>query len=235
MNSYFKIPNNYFELKDLSANEFAILVYLHSIYTKIKPRNGHQYKRVRQTTIAAKCRLSERTVSRILHKLENKGYLTILKGYRADRLTGTYTYILAEVSSSYTMVDRKVFEYGLTSKQLKLYLFINKCIDKKLGYCWNSYKDLASSLNLKRSETITLIKQLVVMKKLRKIRKLRYDNRNEYSDNIYSTKTVKMIKRKFKNLTKIEKRVFLYANKVGANLSVLYINQLFYCKNKYKC
>lgn len=133
------------------------------------------------------------------------------------------------------MVDRKVFEYGLTSKQLKLYLFINKCIDKKLGYCWNSYKDLASSLNLKRSETITLIKQLVVMKKLRKIRKLRYDNRNEYSDNIYSTKTVKMIKRKFKNLTKIEKRVFLYANKVGANLSVLYINQLFYCENKYKC
>ena len=73
------------------------------------------------------------------------------------------------------------------------------------------------------------------MKKLRKIRKLRYDNRNEYSDNIYSTKTVKMIKRKFKNLTKIEKRVFLYANKVGANLSVLYINQLFYCENKYKC
>lgn len=189
----------------------------------------------RNKDIAAKCRLSERTVSRILHKLENKGYLTILKGYRADRLTGTYTYILAEVSSSYTMVDRKVFEYGLTSKQLKLYLFINKCIDKKLGYCWNSYKDLASSLNLKRSETITLIKQLVVMKKLRKIRKLRYDNRNEYSDNIYSTKTVKMIKRKFKNLTKIEKRVFLYANKVGANLSVLYINQLFYCENKYKC
>lgn len=234
MNSFFKIPNSYFELKDLSANEFATLVYLHSIYTKIKSCNGHHYKRVKQATISAKCGLSERTVSRILHKLENKGYLTILKGYRPDRLTGTYTYLLVEVSGSYTMVDRKVFEYGLTPKQLKLYLFINKCIDKKLGYCWNSYKDLATSLNLKRSETISLIKQLVVMKKIRKIRKLRYDNRNEYSDNIYSTKIVKMIKRKLSNLNKIEKRFFLNANRVGANLSVLYINQLFYCENKYK-
>lgn len=247
MLNYFKLPNKIFEL-DLSANEFAVLTYLQSIYTNIKSRHGHQYKRVRQATIADKCGLSERTISRIVHKLSDKGYLAILRGYRADRLNGTYTYVVNDFSGSYTMIDRIVFEYGLSPKQLKVYLYICKAIDPKLGYCWDSSNDLARAVKFKRSEIIHIVSDLVLMRRIRKMRKMRYDRPKVYSDNSYSLRAVRFIKKKcnIKELKPSYEQGFklnLLVNTLNNALNIVYHNnstynsicQAFFAKKSGKC
>lgn len=138
---YFKLPN-YIFAADLTHNEFAVLVYLISLHTNIHSKTG-DYKRVRQTTIAHSCGIkTAQTVSRIIKSLHEKGFIShIIKAYRPDNLIGTYTYVLntEKLCGEYTPIKRSVFTRNLNAKQLKVYLYLLKCIDKKLRYCWNSF------------------------------------------------------------------------------------------------
>ena len=96
MKSYFLLSNSVITSNELTHNEFAVYTYLLSVYSNIRSKAGHEYKRVRQQTIAAHCGIkSTQTVSRIIESLMRKGYIThIIAAYRKDNRKGTYTYVL---------------------------------------------------------------------------------------------------------------------------------------------
>ncbi len=233
MQSYFKLPNSIFDA-DLTSNEFAVLSYLISIYTNIRTRKGDSFVRVRQSVIAEKCGIkATQTVSKVTKSLMAKGYIThILAAYRADRFKGTYSYVLnADMlkSANYTRLNRNVFNYGLKGEELKVYFYINKCIDSKLGYMWGSFTDIAKALKLKRSKVIEIVSYLVEVRRIRKMRRMRYDNRRVYADNSYAYKVVKFIKKRLiKELQPLRKKgcnkktYDLYHNKVTSFIA--YIN-----------
>lgn len=204
MKSYFLISNSVITASELSHNEFAVYTYLLSIYSNIRSKAGHEYKRVRQQTIAAHCGIkSTQTVSRIMESLMRKGYIThILAAYRKDNRKGTYTYVLNpeknKVKSDYTRIDRNVFNKNLSAPELRLYILIMKSIDSKLGYCFKSFTDLADELNIKRDTAMKIVSNLVNLHLVRKQRKMRYDNRKVYADNSYSLKVIKLIKKRNK-------------------------------------
>ena len=204
MKSYFLISNSVITASELTHNEFAVYTYLLSIYSNIRSRAGHEYKRVRQQTIAAHCGIkSTQTVSRIIESLMKKGYIThILAAYRKDNRKGTYTYVLNpeknKVKSDYTRIDRNVFNKKLSASELRLYILIMKSIDSKLGYCFKSFNDLADELNIKRDTAMKIVSNLVNLHLVRKQRKMRYDNRKVYADNSYSLKVIKLIKKRNK-------------------------------------
>ncbi len=198
--NYFVLPNDLLKA-DLSHNEFIVLAYLYSLHSNIKSGNGNKFIRVRQRTIADACGIkTTQTISRVTQALKQKGYISaIISSYRADRLIGTYSYILntsAINKERYTLINRSVFCLGLNAKQLKVYLFIISCMNDRLGYCWESYNDIADGIKISRSEAISIIIELTVKKLIRKMRKLRYDNSKVYSDNAYSLRVVKFIRRK---------------------------------------
>lgn len=204
MKSYFLISNSVITARELTHNEFAVYTYLLSIYSNIRSRAGHEYKRVRQQTIAAHCGIkSTQTVSRIIESLMRKGYIThIIAAYRKDNRKGTYTYVLNpeknKVKSDYTRIDRNVFNKKLSTSELRLYILIIKSIDSKLGYCFKSFNDLADELNIKRDTAMKIVSNLVNLHIVRKQRKMRYDNRKVYADNSYSLKVIKLIKKRNK-------------------------------------
>ena len=204
MKSYFLISNSVITARELTHNEFAVYTYLLSIYSNIRSRAGHEYKRVRQQTIAAHCGIkSTQTVSRIIESLMRKGYIThIIAAYRKDNRKGTYTYVLNpeknKVKSDYTRIDRNVFNKKLSTSELRLYILIIKSIDSKLGYCFKSFNDLADELNIKRDTAMKIVSNLVNLHLVRKQRKMRYDNRKVYADNSYSLKVIKLIKKRNK-------------------------------------
>lgn len=204
MKSYFLLSNSVITSNELTHNEFAVYTYLLSVYSNIRSKAGHEYKRVRQQTIAAHCGIkSTQTVSRIMESLMRKGYIThIIAAYRKDNRKGTYTYVLNpeknKVKSDYTRIDRNVFNKKLSAPELRLYILIMKSIDSKLGYCFKSFTDLADELNIKRDTAMKIVSNLVNLRLIRKQRKMRYDNRNVYADNSYSLKVIRFIKKRNK-------------------------------------
>jgi len=211
------------------------LSYLISVYSNIKSTSGHKYIRVRQTTIAKKCGIkSAQTVAKVTAALMAKGYLShILAAYRADGRKGTYTYVLSPEllkSAYYTKISRSVFNYGFSAEQLKIYFFIIKCIDPKLGYMFNSFNDIAKALKMKRSKVMAIISKLVEMRRVHKMRKMRDDNSRVFADNRYSIKIIRLIK---KRLTKklqplsnkgCNKSTFSFANNKVENVIICKIN-----------
>ena len=182
MKSYFLLSNSVITSNELTHNEFAVYTYLLSVYSNIRSKAGHEYKRVRQQTIASHCSIkSTQTVSKITDSLMRKGYIThILAAYRKDNRKGTYTYVLNpeknKVSANYTRIERTVFGKSLTAIELRLYILIIKSLDSKLGYCFKSFNDLADELRIKRDTAMKIISNLVNLRLIRKQRKMRYDN-----------------------------------------------------------
>ena len=167
MKSYFLLSNSVITSNELTHNEFAVYTYLLSVYSNIRSKAGHEYKRVRQQTIASHCGIkSTQTVSKITDSLMRKGYIThILAAYRKDNRKGTYTYVLNpeknKVSANYTRIERTVFGKSLTAIELRLYILIIKSLDSKLGYCFKSFNDLADELRIKRDTAMKIISNLV--------------------------------------------------------------------------
>ena len=166
--SYFVLPNTAF---GLSSEEFSVLAYLLSIPTA--------KKRVRQQTIAEKCNIGSRnTVTKAINSLLAKGYIfTKIRTRRVNYWYGTNVYYLNEdavydFSKGYTLIQRSVFEYDLSPAQLKVYAFIIKSINTKLGYCWNSYTDISKGTGMSRSTVIALIHQLEYRGLISMIRKM---------------------------------------------------------------
>ncbi|MBR1432631.1 helix-turn-helix domain-containing protein [Ruminococcus sp.] len=187
--NYVKISNRLLDY-DLSAAELSVISYLATIHSSVISKNGKRWICVKQSTIAQKCAIKcVQTVGRVISSLLEKGLIErsarILKG---DNKSGTtcYTLNLPDISSGYFQIDRRIFSGILSPKQMKVYLYVCRCVDTSIGYMWNSYNDLSALIGMKRSDVINVISELCklhfISKQLVKMR----DNRRVYADNRYA-------------------------------------------------
>lgn len=182
-----KISNKLFDFKCRPAVKH-VYAYLCTILGK-KTKAGTMV-RVRQKTIAARCRIcKEETVSRIIDELLEMGLIAkiIKTTYRSGKY-GTYNYIIKPLSldEGYFYVDRINFFGRFTSKQMLVYLFICKSYDVEKRYCWNSYTDISNALNIRRSEAIKIIAFLYLKHYITKQHTRNKKNSRAFDDNIYS-------------------------------------------------
>lgn len=159
--SLFRLPNFLFEYK-LSSAETAVAAAMYSVHSAAGTGSTHIVK-IKQQTI---CELTGikclKTVSKALNVLAAIGVIKWKKRSKkanTDKL-GAYKYGLTAVKGTYTLVDRKIFRRGLKAAEIKMYLFICKCIDRHKQLCWNSYNDIAEKLSMSRSRVIELIRLL---------------------------------------------------------------------------
>lgn len=220
--SLFRLPNFLFEYK-LSSAETAVAAAMYSVHSAAGAGNTHIVK-IKQQTI---CELTGikclKTVSKALNVLATIGVIKWKKRSKkanTDKL-GAYKYGLTAVKGTYTLVDRKVFKRGLKAAEIKMYLFICKCIDRQKQLCWNSYNDIAVKLSMSRSRVIELIrllknKGLIITKRVKNKAGGDIDNHYMLAD---LNKKVRIKKRKptvftppltFKNT----KNILVYNNKL---------------------
>ena len=159
--SLFRLPNFLFDY-NLSSAETAVAAALYSIHSAATGVDSHIVK-IKQQTI---CELTGikclKTVSKAINTLVGVGIIKWKKRSKkanTDKL-GAYKYGLTAVKGTYTLVDRKIFRRGLKAAEIKMYLFICKCIDRHKQLCWNSYNDIARKLSMSRSRVIELIQML---------------------------------------------------------------------------
>lgn len=190
----FKMSNSIFDY-GLTANELHIYTVLCSLYSN---SYYHNIVTIKQSSIAEKCGFkTTETVSRGIATLCGKGLIK-----RADRFIkrngdlGTYHYTitLPQEQGRYFYVSRKIIG-KLNSVQMRMYLFICKCLDPRSGECWNSYNDIANALRIKRNKVIETIKQLIGLNVIERIRKRKTDG--SYSDNHYRLLDIVASVRKF--------------------------------------
>ena len=126
------------------------------------------------------------------------------------------------------MIQRSVFEYGLSPAQLKVYAFIAKSINSKLGYCWNSYTDISKGTGMSRSTVIALIHQLEYRGLISKLRKMRYGCPKVYADNVYCIK----LKRKKRIKKEVQPRKDCTSQKFNVNYNLHFDNNTepFFCQ-----
>ena len=187
----FKMPNNIFGGK-LSAGEIKVLAALYSLRSKSIYR-GQKYIKVNQATIACICGFSStRTVSSAIAKLSLYGYIRAIRHYYADyHKLDAYVYTLPVLRKNYFFVDRKIFKYKLTSAQFRMYLFFCKAANSSNKRCWNSFNDIATALQIKRTAVIKTISELVTMKLIKKYKVKKSDG--SFSDNHYKVITLKYL------------------------------------------
>lgn len=159
--SLFRLPNFLFDY-NLSSAETAVAAALYSIHSAATGVDSHIVK-IKQQTI---CELTGikclKTVAKALNVLAAIGIIKWKKRSKkanTDKL-GAYKYGLIAAKGTYTLVDRKIFKRGLKAAEIKMYLFICKCIDRQKQLCWNSYNDIARKLSMSRSRVIELIRLL---------------------------------------------------------------------------
>ena len=180
--NYVKIPNVLLDM-GLSDTELSIIVYLSSICP------ASRWIQVKQTTIAEKCSIkSVQTVGRAISSLLEKRLIErsarILK---QDNHSGTtcYNLSLPDLSDGYFVIERKAINGSLSPRQMKAYLHICRCVDVRIGFCWNSYNDLARRMGVKRADAIKLIRELTDKKYIRK-QLVRCKSSRSYADNRYA-------------------------------------------------
>ena len=178
----FRISNNIFDY-GLTANELHIYTVMCSVYSN---SYHHDIITIKQSTIAEKCGIkTTETVSRGISSLCKKGLIRRVQRFvkrNGDMGTYHYTLTLPHSNERYFFVPRSIIG-KLNSVQMRLYLFICKCLDSKTGECWNSYTDISNALKVKRSAVIETIKELISLQVIERIKVLKKDG--SYSDNHY--------------------------------------------------
>ncbi len=182
MYNYFKLPNFIFDY-NLSSSEIAVVTALYSIKSNSIRTQNHTVK-VKQETI---CKItgikSKITVSKAIKHLMAIGIIKWAKrSKKANNDLGTYQYALQPVGRGYSKVKRSILGL-LSTAELRVYLFINKCIDSKIKHCWNSYNDISAQIGMARSRVVELIKALV-KKGYLFVKKVK-SKEGDYSDNHY--------------------------------------------------
>lgn len=195
MFNHFKIPNYIFEY-NLTASEISTLAVLFSVHHKSYRKN---LVRISQKTIAKHIGLKKAdTVSNAVSSLIKKGLiLRVQRFFKFNNKLGTYIYFLPDSAKfgRYFYVSRNIFKHDLSPVQLRMYLYICKCVQSKTQSCWNSYNDIASGLNLHRSSVIKTINELISLKLVEKTRVKKEDG--SFSDNHYKIINCKAPKLRF--------------------------------------
>lgn len=191
----FKMPNDIFG--KLTASEMRVLSALYSIRAR-SIYNGKKYIKVKQAVIARVCGFnSTKTISSAIDKLCLYGYIErISRNYMDYKKLDAYTYTIPVLKKNYFFVDRQFFRCKLTSAQVRMYLFFCKSAVSANKTSWNSFNDIAQTLNVKRSSVIKTVQELVSMKLIRKTRVKKKDG--SYSDNHYKVVALKFFKIKKK-------------------------------------
>lgn len=186
---FFKLPNDIFE-KNLSATEIRVLAAVYSCKSH-SICFGVKHIKIKQSVIAKICGLSSsRTVSQAINKLCLYGYIKEIRRYYSDtKKLGTFVYTIPVIKANYFFVSRRIFNYNLTSAQLRMYLFFCKAAVSSSRQSWNSYNDIANALNLRRSSVIQTVQELVQMKLIKKYRIRKKDG--SFSDNHYEVVALK--------------------------------------------
>lgn len=187
--NYVKISNKLLDL-ELTNTELSVITYLATIHTNVISKNGTAWIRVKQSTIAQKCAIkSVQTAGRVISSLIDKGLIwRSVRVIKSDNKSGTTCYALSLPSpeDGYFMLDRKAINGTLVPRQLRVYLHICRCIDNSIGYCWNSYNDLAKIIGMKRSDVIQTISELCELHYISKQRIKHRENRRVFADNHYA-------------------------------------------------
>lgn len=192
---YFRMNNNIFDYDTdetgtvqpkLSAVELRVLAELYSL----APFKTYRVK-VRQSTLAEKCKCSVSTIKRAVALLLEKHYIKSMARdeiYAGDlKLLGTYTYVLPPiVKKGYFYVNRKALEL-LNKIQARVYLFLCKCSRKTMD-CWNSFSDIAKKLGLHRNAVVKTIKDLIEKNVIQRTHNKKKDG--SFSDNSYTIEDV---------------------------------------------
>ena len=131
---------------------------------------GYEAK-VRMETLAARCRISIKTVSRCLSALANKGLISGRVRTARNGMKGTYIYSLPH-ERTYFVMPRHAFRLIMEQAPcvLKTYLYCLNCAGSN-GYFYHSLSDIAASVGKKRSDVmrhITLLEQMHLIKRRRK-------------------------------------------------------------------
>lgn len=179
MQAYFKLGNDILDC-GLTPNELKVAVCLYSCVFK-----SCYIVKIKQKTIAEKCGIKKlETVANIICSLQMKGIIqSVSRRQKANGLLGTYIYRLKTIpSKGYFKVKRYILG-KLSNIQLRLYLFICRCLTKK-NDMWNSFNDIARALQIGRSKVISTINELVKLGFIHKLKILKSDG--SYSDNHYS-------------------------------------------------
>ena len=180
MQAYFKLGNDIFDC-GLTPNELKVAVCLYSCVFR-----GCYIIKIKQKTIAEKCCIKKlETVANIICSLQRKGIIqSVSRRQKANGLLGTYIYRLKTIpSKGYFKVKRYILG-KLSNAQLRMYLFICRCLIPKKNDMWNSFNDIARALQIGRGKVISTINELVQLGFIRKLRILKSDG--SYSDNHYS-------------------------------------------------
>lgn len=131
---------------------------------------GYEAK-VRMETLAARCRISVKTVSRCLSALACKGLISGRARTARSGMKGTYVYSLPR-ERTYAVMPRHAFRLIMEQAPcvLKTYLYCLNCAGSS-GFFYHSFSDIAASVGKKRSDVmrhITLLEQLHLIKRRRK-------------------------------------------------------------------
>ncbi len=179
MQAYFKLGNDILDC-GLTPNELKVAVCLYSCVF-----GSYYIVKVKQKTIAKKCGIKKlETVANIICSLQRKGIIqSVSRHQKANGWLGTYIYRLKAIpKKGYFKVKRYILG-KLSSVQLRMYLFICRCLTKK-NDMWNSFNDISRALQIARGKVIATINELVKLGFIRKFRILKRDG--SYSDNHYS-------------------------------------------------
>lgn len=178
---------NYFLMSNdidfsMSDSELFVQTYLYSIkgFTNLYGR----CVKVKQETIAKACNISVATVTRALKSLIQKGIIiNKVRSIKSNGHLSTCYYVLKPVdTSNYFIVHRKALKQ-LSARLIKPYLFICRSVDNKTNSCYQSYSDIAAVTGIKRTDVISIIKELNDLGLIRKKKKI--TKNGDYTDNTY--------------------------------------------------
>lgn len=192
--SYFTLPNTVIEMyasREISEVDIRVYAYLSSL--SMRDFNGYTGVKVTQRKIAARCEITENTVSASTSRLYKAGLIKIFavehssfKPKRKRHIKETYIYNLQPLpESGFFFCPRNVFKYSMPHKMFAVYLFLCRSHDIEYGMSWNSFNDICRKLGFgknQRSEVVTLIDGLV---ELGLIKKTKRRFKKVYVDNIY--------------------------------------------------
>ena len=237
--SYFKLPNNIFDL-GLSYQELLVLTYLMSVtYSK-------DTVFIKQSTIAEKLGYkTTNTISKVLGRLEAKGFIKSKSHYRNNkRIVNSYK-VNKEIKATdknFFIVERNLFSSFSRIKKtsIAVYLFILRCSNKNSAF--PSISKISATTKISQVSICSAIKELKSNGLINKINQRKKDT--SFGNNMYQvlktvqevieTIVVPSVKRKMYIAKKIFKSAVSYVNQFYISRVNQTLNTLFYRCGKLK-
>ena len=94
---------------------------------------------------------------------------------------------MAGKRKSFFMVDNRIFEYGLKPRDIAVYWFLCRRLNRESNVAFPSRRDIANGCGIRKEETVDkAIKALLEKDLIEKFH--RYTNAGDYGSNVYRLK-----------------------------------------------